>query len=155
MAQYVAVDAIQDYVGYEAPPTDWHTVTQEQIDRFADCTLDHQFIHVDPAKASMTPFGTTIAHGFLSLSLLSYFAGSFAVLVDGTAMAINAGFDKVRFVSPVKVNSRIRAHARIDEFAENKPGQFRQKTSVTVEIEGEEAPALVAEWISVQWRVAA
>ncbi len=151
MAQIAARNDTEKYIGYEAEPTGWHTVTQQQIDRFADCTLDHQYIHVDPEKAGQTPFGTTIAHGFLTLSMLSHFAESFSVLIDGFVMGINAGFDKVRFLAPVKVGSRIRAHAKVVDIEEKKPGQFRIKTDVTVEIEGEETPALIAEWISVQF----
>lgn len=141
---------IDKYIGYEAEPTEWHTITQEQINQFADCTLDHQYIHVDPERAKQTPFGTTIAHGFLSLSLLSYFATQYSIVVEGITMAINSGFDKVRFLAPVKVGSRIRAVAKVAAVAETKPGQFRIQTDVTVEIEGEDTPALVAEWIGVQ-----
>lgn len=151
MTQIAGRDETEKYIGYEAEPTDWHTVTQEQIDRFADCTLDHQYIHVDRERAKQTPFGTTIAHGFLTLSMLSHFAESFGVLIDGVVMGINAGFDKVRFLAPVRVGSRIRAHSKVVDIEEKKPGQFRIKTDVTVEIEGEEVPALIAEWISVQF----
>jgi acyl dehydratase len=121
-----------------------------QINQFADCTLDHQYIHVDPERAKQTPFGTTIAHGFLSLSLLSYFATQYSIVIEGITMAINSGFAKVRFLAPVKVGSRIRAVAKVAAVAETKPGQFRIQTDVTVEIEGEDTPALVAEWIGVQ-----
>ncbi|PHS18597.1 MAG: nodulation protein NodN [Kangiella sp.] len=141
---------IQDYIGFEAEPTAWHQVTQEQINQFADCTLDHQFIHVDPEAAKKTPFGTTIAHGFLSLSMLSHFAESFTTVIGGFYMGINSGFDKVRFINPVVVNSKIRALAKVLEIEETKPGQFRTKTQVTLEIEGVEKPALVAEWIGIQ-----
>ena len=141
---------IKDYIGYEPEPSAWHQVTQEQIDQFAECTIDHQFIHVDPEKAAQTPFGTTIAHGFLTLSMLSYFAEQFALVIDGMYMGINSGFDKIRFLTPVKVNSNIRARAKFLEFDESKPGQFRIKIEITVEIEGEENPALVAEWITIQ-----
>ena len=141
---------IQQYVGREAEPTRWFTVTQEQINQFAECTHDHQFIHVDPEKAKDTPFGTTIAHGFLSLSMLAHFAEEFGVSISGVYMGINYGFDSVRFIAPVKVNSRIRAHAKILEWIEKKPGQFMSKTEVTIEIEGEEKPALKAVWIGMQ-----
>jgi len=141
---------IDKYQGYEAKPTSWHTVTQEQIDQFADCTLDHQFIHVDPKKASETPFGCTIAHGFLSLSMLSHFAKDFYLLIDGTFMSVNYGFDSVRFISPVKVGARIRCHAKILELTEKKSGQYLCKTDVTIEIEGETKPALKAVWLGVQ-----
>ncbi len=141
---------IANYIGYQAAATDWFQITQDQINQFADCTLDHQFIHVDEEKAKATPFGSTIAHGFLSLSMLSHFAEEFSLLIDGFYMGLNAGFDKVRFLQPVSVNSRIRAHAKILSIEEKKPGQFRLSTEVTIEIEGVDTPALVAEWISVQ-----
>lgn len=143
-------DEIQDYINYQAEPTQWHQINQQQINQFADCTLDHQFIHVDEEKAKATPFGSTIAHGFLSLSMLSHFAESFSVIIDGFYMGLNAGFDKVRFLQPVTVNSRIRAHAKTLSIEEKKPGQYRVCTEVTLEIEGCETPALVAEWVSVQ-----
>jgi len=141
---------IDQYQSHESEPTAWHTVTQDQVNQFADCTLDHQFIHVDPKKAKDSPFGTTIAHGFLTLSMLSYFALEFSVVLEGMQIGVNSGFDKVRFVSPVKVGSRIRAHARVVEIVERKPGQFRLLTKVSVEIEGETKPALVVDWIGVQ-----
>jgi len=150
MVTSVKTTDIAQAVGLESKATPWHTVTQAQIDQFADCTLDHQFIHVDPEKAAKTPFGSTIAHGFLSLSMLSHFAESFSVLIDGFYMGLNAGFDKVRFLQPVKVNSRIRAHATILSIEEKKPGQYRVNTEVSVEIEHSETPALVAQWISMQ-----
>lgn len=151
MVKIVERNEIHDYIGYKAEPTPWHTVTQEQINQFADCTLDRQFIHVDTERAKQTPFGTTIAHGFLTLSMLSHFHESYGVFVRGMTMAINAGFDKVRFLAPVKVGSRIRAVARVAEVEEKKPGQFRIKTDVTIEIDGEETPALIVEWIGVQF----
>jgi acyl dehydratase len=141
---------ITQAVGSQSDPTEWHQVTQEQINQFADCTHDHQFIHVDPEAAKKTPFGTTIAHGFLSLSMLSHFAESFMTVIDGFYMGINSGFDKVRFIHPVTVNSKIRAHAKLLDIQETKPGQFRVKTEVTIEIEGIDKPALVAEWIGIQ-----
>ena len=150
MTTIIKKENIDNYIGYKAEPTPWHQVSQNQINQFADCTIDHQFIHVDEEKAKQTPFGSTIAHGFLSLSMLSHFAESFSVIIDGFYMGLNAGFDKVRFLQPVKVNSRIRAHAKTLSIEEKKPGQFRLCTEVTVEIEGCDTPALVAEWVSVQ-----
>jgi acyl dehydratase len=151
MATVVDRNELEKFIGQTAEPTDWHTITQEQIDQFADCTLDHQFIHVDPEKAKQTMFGTTIAHGFLSLSMLSHFASSYGLSIKGATMGINSGFDKVRFLSPVKVGSRIRALATFADIKETKPGQFRILSNVTVEIEGEDTPALVAEWIGIQF----
>lgn len=146
----VKKEDIRDYIGKASTPTEWFTVTQAQINQFADCTLDHQFIHVDEEKAKETEFGATIAHGFLTLSMLSHFADSFAYFIDGTYMGINYGFDKIRFIAPVKVNSRIRAHATLIEIEEKKPGQFMSKTEISVEIEGQEKPALKAIWIGMQ-----
>ncbi|AZQ84306.1 MaoC family dehydratase [Colwellia sp. Arc7-635] len=150
MPTIIKKDQIADYIGFQAEPTPWHEISQTQINQFADCTLDHQFIHVDEEKAKATPFGSTIAHGFLSLSMLSHFAEDFSVIIEGFYMGLNAGFDKVRFLQPVKVNSRVRAHAKTLVIEEKKPGQYRLCTEVTVEIEGCDTPALVAEWISVQ-----
>lgn len=141
---------VQQYIGRQSEPTRWFTVTQEQINQFAECTHDHQFIHVDPGRAKDTPFGTTIAHGFLSLSMLSHFSEEFGLAIEGAYMGINYGFDSVRFISPVKVNSRIRARATTLELVEKNPGQFVSKTEVTIEIEGEEKPALKAVWIGMQ-----
>ena len=141
---------IADYVGFEPEPTHWFTVTQDQINQFADCTLDHQYIHIDPAKAKDSPFGSTIAHGFLSLSMLSHFSESYSVLIDGAYMGINYGFDKVRFIAPVKVNSRIRAVPRIIDITEKKPGHYQFRTEVIVEIEGSEKPAMTVDWLTVQ-----
>ena len=146
----VSRQSLADYIGYESEPTRWHTVTQEAINQFADCTLDHQFIHVDPERARETPFGGTIAHGFLSLSMLSHFADEFSLMVEGFKMGLNYGFDKVRFMAPVREGKRIRARSKILDIAETKPGQYRFKVQVTIEIEGEEKPALIAEWLTMQ-----
>lgn len=143
-------ESLPQFVGTDLKTTDWLTVGQQQIDLFAEATRDHQFIHVDPERAAKTPFGSTIAHGFLSLSMLSYFAETFGIAVEGAYMGINYGFDKVRFIAPVKVNSRIRAHARLASCEEKKPGQFMLKFDVTIAIEGEEKPALKAEWLTMQ-----
>ncbi|HAB54983.1 MAG TPA: nodulation protein NodN [Cellvibrionales bacterium] len=150
MTTTIKAAEVADYIGFEAEATDWHTVTQEQINQFADCTLDHQFIHTDPVKAKETQFGSTIAHGFLSVSLLSHFAEQYSVVIDGCYMGINYGFDSLRFVSPVKVDSRIRARAKYLEIEEKKTGQYQFKVAVTIEIEGSERPALVCEWLSLQ-----
>ncbi len=146
----VQKEDVEKYIGVAIEPTDWFVVKQEQIDQFANCTLDHQFIHVDEGRAKKTTFGSTIAHGLLSLSMLPYFAESFCYSIDGAHMGLNYGFDKVRFISPVKVNSRIRAHAKLIDAEEKNPGQYTFTMEVTVEIEGEEKPALVAVWIVMQ-----
>jgi acyl dehydratase len=136
-------------VGTEVGVSDWFQIDQARINAFADNTLDHQFIHVDTEKAKHTPFGTTIAHGFLTLSMLSYFIGQLGIGMQGAVMGVNYGFDKVRFLSPVKVNSRVRARFKLASFQEKAPGQYLIKHEVTVEIENESRPALVAEWLSM------
>jgi len=148
--QQVTREELQNHVGLAAEPSPWFTVKQDQIDQFADCTLDHQFIHINPEAAAKSPFGSTIAHGFLSLSMLSHFAETFGTLINGTYMGVNYGFDKVRFISPVKVNSKIRGTATLVEAVEKKPGQFMLKTEVAIEIEGSDKPALKAEWLTMQ-----
>lgn len=146
----VSRNDIFDAVNSEVLTSDWFQVKQEQIDQFADCTHDHQFIHIDPVKAAETPFESTIAHGFLTLSMLSYFGEQFSTMIEGFYMGINYGFDKVRFISPVKVNSKIRGTAKLVEVIEKKPGQFQLKSEVTVEIQGSDKPALQAEWLTIQ-----
>ena len=140
-------------VGNDEGTGDWFQVTQDQINQFADVTHDHQFIHVDPHKAKATPFGTTIAHGFLTLSMLTHLAQGASsapadlARYDGVRMGINYGFNRVRFVNPVKVGSRIRAHA-VTTNVELKGNSVEVTRNFTVEIEGEEKPALVAEWVT-------
>ena len=146
----VSKEVLFSSIGNSLPTTDWFTVTQQQIDQFANCTCDHQFIHVDPKRAATTPFGKTIAHGFLSLSLLSHFAKTFSLVLDNCYMSVNYGMNHVRFISPVKVDSRIRCHAKLIDVKEKRAGQFIITTAVEVEIEGNDKPALVAEWIGMQ-----
>jgi acyl dehydratase len=124
-------------------------IDQERINGFADVTMDHQFIHVDAEKAARTPFGSTIAHGYLTMSLISHFLGQCAVGPANAVMAINYGSDKVRFLQPVKVNSEIRAQAMLLEVSAKAPGQLLTKTRVSIEIRGEETPAMVAEILSL------
>lgn len=131
--------------GRELTPSDWLEITQERVNQFADATNDHQFIHVDAEKAAATPLGGTIAHGFLSLSLLTYLTSQNALLPDNLAMILNYGSDKVRYLAPVRVGKRIRARQTIAGATEKKPGRWLVRTDVTVEIEGEDTPALVAE----------
>ena len=148
-----AFELFQADVGNDEGTGEWFEVTQDQIDQFADVTHDHQFIHVDPEKAKATPFGTTIAHGFLTLSMLtklSQGASSSApdpAKYEGVLMGINYGFNKVRFVSPVKVGARIRARG-VTANVELKGTMVEVTRSFTVEIEGEEKPALVADWLT-------
>jgi len=130
---------------------EWFEVTQEDINTFADVTRDHQFIHVDPdACATMSPWGVPIAHGFLTLSMLTHLSASIPMdpsRLEGIVMGVNYGFDKVRFVNPVKVGSRIRATSVIGA-AELKGDQVQVTRNMTVEIEGQEKPALVADWLT-------
>jgi acyl dehydratase len=139
--------------GKESATGDWMEVNQELINQFADVTLDHQFIHVDPERAKQTPFGTTIAHGFLTLSLLTHLGASAnpedpdPARFAGMMMGVNYGFEKVRFISPVKVGSRIRVHSLLSK-VELKGNAVQQTRTMTVEIEGEERPALVADWLT-------
>ena len=136
-------------VGTVLEPSPWVDITQERVNLFADATNDHQFIHVDPKKAAQTPFGGPIAHGFLSLSLLSYLNAQTAILPYNTVMGINYGSDKVRYLMPVRVGKRIRSHQKIMEVSEKRPGQWLIKNSISVEIEGETTPALIAEILSM------
>jgi acyl dehydratase len=127
----------------------WVEVTQARIDKFAEATGDHQFIHVDPAKAAMTPFGGTIAHGFLTLSLMPLLNSlTPQPRIEGVKMGVNYGGNKVRFLQPVRSGKRVRGRFKTLELAEKRPGQWQQTVEFTVEIEGESKPAMVAEWIS-------
>ena len=140
---------IRSRIGEEVGVSSWLTVDQSRIDAFADATEDHQFIHVDPAAAENAGFGGTIAHGFLSLSLLSRMAAEAILLPDGLKMAINYGFDRVRFLAPVKSGKRVRGRFTLDSVDEKAPGQVLLRHKVTVEIEGEEKPALTAQWLGL------
>jgi len=133
-------------VGSEIGVSEWMTITQDQIDKFADCTHDHQFIHVDPEAAAKTPFGSTIAHGFLTLSLLSAMVYQMPS-IKGVVMGVNYGMNKMRFVSPVKVGARVRGRFVLGKVDEIRPGEIQTTLNVTVEIEGQDKPALVAEWL--------
>ena len=145
----IAESDIPNLAGRQLEPSPWLEITQQRVDQFADATNDHQFIHVDPERAAETPFGGPIAHGFLSLSLLSYLNAQSSVVPENLAMIINYGSDKVRYLAPVRVGKRIRSHQRVLEIHEKRPGQWLMKTAVTVEIEGEETPALAAEILSM------
>ena len=142
-------DALRDYIDRELTPSAWLLIDQDRINAFADVTLDRQFIHVDEEKARGTPFGGTIAHGFLTMSLLSYFAADCGIRPENTSMAINYGCDRLRFLQPVGVNSRIRAHAVLKGIEERTPGQVLLRTRFTIEIEGKEKPAMVADILSL------
>lgn len=150
MSNMINASQLQDYVGKEVGLTDWVEVDQERINQFADATGDHQYIHLDAERAAQTPFGTTIAHGFLTLSLLSMLSSMGGGLkLENTVMGINYGLDKVRFLNPVKSGAKIRARFVLASAEEKKPGNYLLKHSVTVEIDGEEKPALIADWLGM------
>ena len=146
----MTAERMAEAIGAEAVG-DWVEVTQAMIDRFADATGDRQFIHVDPAQAQATRFGGTIAHGFLTLSMMPMLAATARDLarLEGGAMTVNYGCDKVRFLCPVRAGGRIRGRFALLDFAEKSPGRYRQVTAVTIEIEGGDKPAMVAEWIGL------
>jgi acyl dehydratase len=144
-----SLEDIQSKVGTEIGVSDWILVDQDRIDRFAEVTEDRQFIHVDPERAAKTIFRSTVAHGFLSLSLLSRFGEDAFLQPPGVRMGVNYGFDRVRFIAPVKVGKRVRGRFFLRSADERKPRQWEFHHDVTVEIEGEEKPALTAEWIGL------
>ena len=142
---FVPVSQLQSYVGKELGRSQWLTIDQQRINQFAECTGDHQFIHVDPVKAKHTPFGSTIAHGFLSLSLIPMLMESLMIMPEGLKMAVNYGLDSVRFIQPVKVDSRVRLVVTLTDANEKNPGQWLLKARAVLEIEGQEKPAYIAE----------
>ena len=146
-----SLDEIRARVGGEVGVSSWLTIGQDRIDTFADATEDHQFIHVDPEAAAKTPFGGTIAHGFLTLSLLSRMAAEATFVPEGVKMAVNYGLDRVRFLAPVRSGSRVRGRFRLDSVEEKAPGQWLLRHNVTVEIEGEDKPALTAVWLGLMF----
>ncbi len=136
-------------VGQELEPSSWLEITQERVNRFADATNDHQFIHIDIEQAAKTPFGGTISHGFLTLSLVPFLMAEKAWEVEGAEMAINYGSDKVRFLAPVPVGSRIRARQVLLEVTQKTRDHWLTKTAVTIEIENQEKPAMIAEILMI------
>ena len=142
-------EEIKARIGTEIGVSDWILVDQKAIDVFADVTGDHQFIHVDPAAAAQTPFGGTVAHGFLTLSLLSQMAAGVMLTPPTIKMAVNYGFEKVRFIAPVRSGKRVRGRFTLASIEEKRPGQWQFLHHVIVEIEGEEKPALTADWIGM------
>ncbi len=149
--QLLSVDDARRLTGQDLGASDWLLIDQERIDAFAAVTGDHQFIHVDPVAAAATPFGGTIAHGFLTLSLLASLMPEGAIVLEGIKMGVNYGFEKVRFLQPVRTGRRIRARHRLLSVDDKGGGRFLIKTEVTMEIEGETKPALVAEWLGMQY----
>src|SRR3982751_795221 len=144
-----SLDEIRAQVGKEVGVSSWLAIDQARIDAFADATEDHQFIHVDPDAAAAAGFGGTIAHGFLSLSLLSRMGAEAMLLPDGLKMAVNYGLDRVRFLAPVRSGSRVRGRFTLDSVEEKAPGQVLMRHTVTVEIDGQEKPALTAVWLGL------
>ena len=146
----ISTAEMQKRIGTETL-SDWVEVTQAMIDKFADATGDHQFIHVDPARAAQTPFGGTIAHGFLTLSLMPLLSSKIpdAPKIEGAKMGVNYGGNKTRFITPVRSGKRVRGRFRLLKFTERKPGVWEQVQEYTLEIEGEPKPALIAEWVAL------
>ncbi|WP_265529320.1 MaoC family dehydratase [Sphingomicrobium marinum] len=144
-----SLESIREAIGTEIGASDWIEVTQDRIDAFAEATEDRQFIHTDPALAVQTPFGGTIAHGFLSLSLLSRMGADVMLVPETTKMAVNYGLDRVRFLAPVKSGKRVRGRFVLKDMTEKSPGQYLMTFAVTVEIDGEDKPALLADWLGL------
>ncbi|MBT8765417.1 MaoC family dehydratase [Pseudomonas boanensis] len=145
----VPVAELKTYIGKDLGHSEWVTIDQQRINQFAECTGDHQFIHVDPERAKQTPFGSTIAHGFLSLSLIPMLIENLLVMPEGLKMAVNYGLDSVRFIQPVKVDSRVRLSLKVIDVNEKNPGQWLIKALATLEIEGQQKPAYIAESLSL------
>ena len=149
MSKAMTPQDMKALVGTQVGTSEWIEVSQERINKFAEATGDFQFIHVDLEKAKMTPFGGTIAHGFLTLSLIPMLGASTdGPKIGGIKMGVNYGGNKVRFLAPVRSGKRVRSHVKLLELDEKRPGQWQQTNEITIEIEGEEKPALIAEWIT-------
>lgn len=145
----LALDDFRGLVGQKVGTSRWFLVDQARIDAFAEVTEDRQFIHVDPEAATRTPFGGTIAHGYLTLSLLSAMAADAVPAIQGATMSLNYGFNSIRFLSPVRVDRKIRARFVLKEMKARDAGNWQSAFEVTVEIEGEDRPALIAEWLTL------
>ena len=146
----VSLAAYQAMVGKEVGVSSWHLVDQNRINVYADVIEDHQFIHIDPERTKKeTPFGSTVAHGFLTMALLSIMSYEVMPVIEGTTMGVNYGFDKLRFISPVKAGSRVRGRFVLAEARLRKERELQSRTNVTIEIEGEQKPALVADWLGL------
>jgi len=146
----VSFATYQGMVGKEVGVSSWHLIDQARIDVYADVIEDHQFIHVDPERAKKeTAYGTTVAHGFLTMSLMSIMSYEVMPVIEGTTMGVNYGFDKLRFISPVRSGKLVRGRFVLADAKLRKPNELQSRTNVTVEIEGEDKPALVAEWLGL------
>lgn len=149
MTETISKEEFLTSAGQEYGPGEWMKIDQDRINKFAEATGDFQFIHVDPEAAAKTPFGSTIAHGFLSLSLLALLAPQITPKPDNVQMGVNYGMNKLRFLNPVKVNQEVRVRSKVLDVTEKRPGQVLVTNEVTLEIKGEKAPALVAEWLGM------
>jgi acyl dehydratase len=148
-----SLDALKELVGQEVAVTEWFTMTQERVQQFADATLDHQWIHVDVERAKKeSPFKTPIAHGFLTLSLLAHFMETAVSIDQKFSLAVNYGMNKMRFVSPVRVGARIRARFVLAATRDVEPRGLEAQYNATIEVEGSEKPACVAEWLVRYYR---
>jgi acyl dehydratase len=147
----VTPDELKALVGTSLGASDWITLDQQRINDFADCTEDHQFIHIDQEAAAKTPFGGTIAHGFLTLSMLVKLCESVAVHPEGLVMGVNYGLNKVRFLAPVPAGGRVRAHVELASVEQKDANRFLTQQNITVEIEGVDTPALYAEWLGMSF----
>ncbi|MDF1780651.1 MAG: MaoC family dehydratase [Alcanivoracaceae bacterium] len=147
--KFVDPSEIKGFIGEQLGASEWFQIDQSRINAFADATLDHQFIHVDEEAAKATPFGGTIAHGYLTVALLPHLQTTIDnfLIPNGLKMGMNYGFDKLRFMAPVKVGKRIRARAKLLEADERRPGQWLMKFEFVVDIEDETKPAVIAEWL--------
>ena len=147
--QIVPKEEFTSHIGTTLEPGEWFEIGQQRINEFAECTEDRQFIHIDEEKAAQTPFGGTIAHGFLTLSALVPMTAGNGIIPEGIMMGVNYGFDKVRFLAPVRAGKRVRAHVEIGDITAKDDNRYLVKQNISVEIEGEETPALVCEWLNM------
>ncbi|PKM31855.1 MAG: dehydratase [Gammaproteobacteria bacterium HGW-Gammaproteobacteria-11] len=149
MTSAVPASELSSFIGKDMGHSEWMTIDQQRVNQFAECTGDHQFIHIDEEKAKQTPFGGTIAHGFLSLSLLPVLSAGLLIRPQGLKMAVNYGLDSVRFIQPVRVGSRVRLQVTVIDVTEKNPGQWLVKARSTLEIEGSPKPAFIAEGLTL------
>ena len=149
--QMLSPEAAKALIGSDLGASDWYLIDQEMVNKFADLTNDHQFIHVNPEAAKMTPFGGTIVHGFFTLSMLAGLQPEGAIVLEGIKMGVNYGCDRIRFLEPVPVGSRIRARHKLKAVDDKGGGRWLLTSEVTIEIEGKEKPALIADWLGMQF----
>ena len=142
-----SLEEMKNLIGQEIGVSDWVEVTQDKINMFAYVTGDHQYIHVDEERAAQTPFGGTIAHGFLVLSLMPKLSEGHVMDIDGVQMVLNYGCDRLRFMAPVRSGKKVRLRSKLKEITEKTPEKLLMKTELTFEIEGEDKPAIIADWL--------